>query len=78
MKINEPMKINLLAIMVLLLVLTGYTLIFSDIWVNAKDSVAVGSHYQKFQIQAEKQTYPNGQGRQLNQPEMNGTSEQLE
>ncbi len=54
MKKNEKMKINRLALMVLLLVLTGYTLIFSDIWANAKASVALGSPYQKFQIQAEK------------------------
>ena len=56
---NEKMQINFCALIVLLLVLTGYTLIFSDIWVNAKEGVAIGSHYQKFYKQQKGQVYPD-------------------
>ena len=77
MKKNEKMKINSCAVIVLLLVLSGYALIFSDIWI-IKEGVATGSPYQKFQKQQERQVYQTGQERRLNQAAMDMASDRLE
>ena len=75
MKKNENMKINLCAVIVLLLVLTGYTLIFSDIWVNAKDGVDIGSYDQKFH---KRQVSPVRPERRFNQAAPEMASDRLE